>query len=61
MSPPPWMAWCVNDDYHAAILDYYTHISLEAYWRQIVKESCEINYTGQTYKDNETSTNNLLS
>jgi hypothetical protein len=34
------------------LLDYYTTINLEAYWRQLVKESQEANNTGKTEETN---------
>tara|TARA_B000000557_G_C20426896_1_gene297060 strand:- start:46 stop:165 length:120 start_codon:yes stop_codon:yes gene_type:complete len=34
------------------LLDYYTAINLEAYWRQLVKEAQEANNTGKTEETN---------
>ena len=31
------------------ILDFWTERSLEAYWKELVKEAQEANFTGSTY------------
>jgi len=30
------------------ILDYWTEVSLKAYWKELVKETQEVNFTGVT-------------
>ena len=32
-----------------AILDKWTNVNLEAYWRELVKEAQEANFTGSTH------------
>ena len=39
-----------------AILDKWTNVNLEAYWRELVKEAQELNRTGKTCEDQDTTT-----
>lgn len=40
-------------------LDYYEQISLEALWKEYVKEAIFLNKTGKTLIDETTKTNNF--
>jgi hypothetical protein len=33
------------------ILDFWTQRSLDAYWKELVKQTQEVNFTGRTYVD----------
>lgn len=44
-------------DKQIEILDYYEKISLEALWKEYVKETIYINKTGETLIDETTKTN----
>jgi len=47
-----------DDDYLIAILDYWTDYSLEAYWKELVRECNEINNTGHTDEEYDTGYTN---
>lgn len=38
------------------ILDFWTQRSLDAYWKELVKETQEANFTGETYEDYDLDT-----
>jgi len=38
------------------ILDFWTQRSLDAYWKELVKETQEANFTGRTYEDYDSDT-----
>ena len=33
------------------VLDYWTQIALDAYWKELVKETQQANFTGDTPRD----------
>jgi len=45
MSTPPW--WVLPEDMD--ILDFWTQRNLDAYWKELVKEAQEANFTGSTH------------
>jgi len=47
-----------DDDYLIAILDYWTDYSLEAYWKELVRECNEKNHTGHTDQEYDTGYTN---
>lgn len=47
MSTPHWSEMPEAMD----ILDFWTQRSLDAYWKEVVKESQEANFTGWTSED----------
>lgn len=44
-------------DVYTSILDKWTDISLEAYWKELVKIALEINNTGHTSMEDSTGPN----
>jgi hypothetical protein len=42
---------------HMDILDFWTQRSLDAYWKEVVKETQEANFTGQTSDEDNTAPN----
>ena len=38
------------------ILDFWTQRSLDAYWKELVKEAKEVNFTGRTDSDYDLDT-----
>ena len=52
MSTPHWAAFSEEID----ILDFWTQRSLDAYWKEIVKEAQEANFTGWTLEDDNDDT-----
>ena len=36
------------------VLDYWTQIALDAYWKELVKETQQANFTGNTPSDSAT-------
>lgn len=46
----------IENDYLISLLDYWTEFALKAYWKELVKETKEVNFTGFTIeKIDETS------
>jgi hypothetical protein len=38
------------------VLDFFTKVSLDAYWKELVKETQEVNFTGSTYYIHDSDT-----